>query len=155
MTPPTVAHQAPVSMGFPRQEYWSGLTYPLPGDLSNPGIKPPSLLSPALAGIFLAGTLSLCHLGRSFIFSQAPRTVSDIVISQKMYFLIQASQGIPTSCFSQAQRHHAYLKPLNSKFRTIEMLTFTPPLQILTDSYNFQGKMKTLNKRATKAITLS
>ena len=36
----TVAHQAPLSMGFSRQEYWSGLSFPSPGDLPNPGIKP-------------------------------------------------------------------------------------------------------------------
>ena len=48
----TVAHQAPLSMGFSRQEYWSGLTCPPPGDLSNPGIEPTSLMSPALAGRF-------------------------------------------------------------------------------------------------------
>ena len=41
--------QAPVSMGFSRQEYWSGLPCPPPGDLLNPGIKPLSLTSPALA----------------------------------------------------------------------------------------------------------
>ena len=35
----TVAHQAPLSMGFPRQEYWSGLPFPSPGDLPDPGIK--------------------------------------------------------------------------------------------------------------------
>ena len=45
----TVAHQAPLSMGFPRQEYWSGLPFPSPGDLPNPGIK---LASPALPGKF-------------------------------------------------------------------------------------------------------
>ena len=39
----TVAYQAPLSMGFSRQEYWSGLSYPPPGDLPNPGIKPTSL----------------------------------------------------------------------------------------------------------------
>ena len=36
----TVAHQAPLSMGFSRQEYWSGLPFPSPGDLPDPGIKP-------------------------------------------------------------------------------------------------------------------
>ena len=36
----TVAHQVPLSMGFPRQEYWSGLPFPSPGDLPDPGIKP-------------------------------------------------------------------------------------------------------------------
>ena len=44
-TPWTVAHQAPPSMGFSRQEYWSGLPFPSPGDLRDPGIKP---RSPAL-----------------------------------------------------------------------------------------------------------
>ena len=38
----TVAHQAPLSMGFSRQEYWSGLSFPTSGDLPNPGIKPKS-----------------------------------------------------------------------------------------------------------------
>ena len=41
-TPWTVAHQAPPSMGFSRQEYWSGLPFPSPGDLPDPGIKPGS-----------------------------------------------------------------------------------------------------------------
>ena len=43
-TPQTVAWQVPLSMGFSRQEYWSGLPYPLPGDLSNPGLNPRLLL---------------------------------------------------------------------------------------------------------------
>ena len=45
----TVAHQAPQSKGFSRQEYWSGLPFPPPGDLPDLGIKPTSLVSPALA----------------------------------------------------------------------------------------------------------
>ena len=44
-----IAHQAPLSMGFSRQEYWSGLPFPPPGDLPNPGIEPTSLASAALA----------------------------------------------------------------------------------------------------------
>ena len=48
-TPWTVARQVPLSMGFPRQEYWSGLPFPSPGDLPDPGIEP---ASPALAGRF-------------------------------------------------------------------------------------------------------
>ena len=51
-TPWTVARQAPLSMGFSRQEYWSGLPCPPPGDLANPGMEPMSLTSPALAGRF-------------------------------------------------------------------------------------------------------
>ena len=49
----TVACQAPLSIGFSRQEYLSGLPCPSPGDLPNPGIKPVSLTSPALADRFL------------------------------------------------------------------------------------------------------
>ena len=41
-TPWIVAYQAPLSMGFPRQGYWSGLPFPCPGDLPNPGIEPGS-----------------------------------------------------------------------------------------------------------------
>ena len=49
-TPWTVAHQAPLSMGFPRQEYWSGLPFPSPGDLPDARIKPgsPALLADSL-----------------------------------------------------------------------------------------------------------
>ena len=48
----TVARQAPLSMGFSRQQYWNGLPCPSPGDLPDPGIEPASLTSPALAGKF-------------------------------------------------------------------------------------------------------
>ena len=50
VAPRTVAHQAPLSMGFPGQEYWSGLPFPSPGDLPDSGIEP---ACPALAGGFL------------------------------------------------------------------------------------------------------
>ena len=54
--PWTVAHQAPLSMGFPRQEYWSGLPWPPPGDLPDPGVEP---ATPVLA----VDSLPLSHLG--------------------------------------------------------------------------------------------
>ena len=50
--PMAAAQQAPVSMGFSRQEYWSGLPFPPLGDLPNPGVEPTSPVSPALAGGF-------------------------------------------------------------------------------------------------------
>ena len=55
VTPQTVAHQAPLSVGFSRQEYWSGLPRPPPGDLPNPGIQ---RTSPALQ----ADSLPLSHV---------------------------------------------------------------------------------------------
>ena len=54
----TVAHQTPLSMGSYRQDYWSGLPFPLPGNLPDPGIKPTSLASPALAGRFFITAVS-------------------------------------------------------------------------------------------------
>ena len=51
-TPWTVAHQAPLCMGFSRKEYWSGLPFPTPGGLPHLGIEPASFTSPALAGRF-------------------------------------------------------------------------------------------------------
>ena len=53
MTPWTIAHQAPLSMGFSRQEYWSGLSFPPPGDLPDPGIKPISCVSALQADSFM------------------------------------------------------------------------------------------------------
>ena len=52
VTPWTVVYQAPLSRGFPRQEYCSELSFPTPGDLPDLGIKPMSLASPALVGGF-------------------------------------------------------------------------------------------------------
>ena len=49
LLPHRLAHQAPLSMGFPRQEYWNGFPSPSPGDLPNSGIE---LMSPALVGGF-------------------------------------------------------------------------------------------------------
>ena len=51
-TPWTAAHQASLSMEFSRQEYWSGLPCPPPGDLPDPGVEPTSLMSSASAGGF-------------------------------------------------------------------------------------------------------
>ena len=56
----TIARQSALSMGFSRQEDWPGLPWPPPGDLPDPGIKPPSLMLPALA----AGSLPLVPPGK-------------------------------------------------------------------------------------------
>ena len=55
-----IAHQAPRSMGFCRQEYWSGLPFPPLGDLPNPGIEPASLMSPS----WQAGSFPLAPPGK-------------------------------------------------------------------------------------------
>ena len=64
VTPRTVARQAPLSTGFPWQEYWSGLPVPSPGDLTNLGIEPASPASPTLQAVSL---LLSCWGGPYFI----------------------------------------------------------------------------------------
>ena len=55
----TVARQAPLSIGFSRQEYWSGLPCPFPGDLLHPGIEFANFTSPALVGEFFTASARL------------------------------------------------------------------------------------------------
>ena len=67
MAPWTVACQAPLSLGFPNQDYWSGLLFPPPRDLPDPGIEPMSPVTPALPGGFFSTRKAnlypyLCHL---------------------------------------------------------------------------------------------
>ena len=60
------ACRAPLSMGFSRQEYWSRLPFPSPGDLPDPGLKPTSLVSPALSGkLFTTSAAAVCYTGKS------------------------------------------------------------------------------------------
>ena len=65
VTPGAVARQAPLSVEFSEQEYWSGFPCPPPGDLPDPGIEPSSLKSPVLAGRFFP--TSATHLGSSLV----------------------------------------------------------------------------------------
>ena len=59
----TKVHQAPLSMGLFRQEYWCGLPYTPPGDLPDPGVQPMSLMSPTMAGgIFTISTTWEAHV---------------------------------------------------------------------------------------------
>ena len=81
-TPWTVAFQAPLSMGFPRQEYWSGLPFLSPGDLPNPGIKP---VSPALAS--------------GFFTTEPPGKPTFHSLSRRMFNLLHYSDHSPTLSF--------------------------------------------------------
>ena len=79
-TPWTVTHQAPLSMEFSRQEYWSGLSFPSPGDLPNPGIKP---ASPALWADSLPSelpSLRLCSLVQTLHYLPPPLLYNDMDI---------------------------------------------------------------------------
>ena len=75
VTPWTIAHQAPLSMGFSRQEYWSGLPCPPLGDLSDPGIKPTSLMSPVLTVGFFTTSSTWEALYGLLIFNKGIKTI--------------------------------------------------------------------------------
>ena len=71
----TAIHQAFLSMGFSRQEYWSGLPFPLPRDLPHPGIEPKFPTSPALAGRFFTSVPPGIPSEKSFSFSSTAQTI--------------------------------------------------------------------------------
>ena len=79
-TPRSIAHQAPRSVGFPRQEYWSGLPFPSPVYLPNPGIEP---ISPALAGRFF---LPLSHQG-------SPLNIKTFIKVEKSHHIQRCRKG--------------------------------------------------------------
>ena len=74
MTLWTVAGQPPLSMEFSRQEYWSGLLCPPPGNLRNPGIEPTSLMSPALAG----GCLTTSATWKALVIKNPPSNAENL-----------------------------------------------------------------------------
>ena len=89
VTPWTVAYQAPLFMGFSRQEYWIGLLFPSPGDLPNPGIEPMSLTSPALAGEFFTTlTTQEAHPYQFLIFYLLYYSHSNCFIMLILFFII-------------------------------------------------------------------
>ena len=90
----TVTHQAPLSVGFSRQEYWSGLPCPPPGDLPNPGIEPVSLMSPALtSGLFTIGFTWESEAARKRRLSGDPLLGRENVSSFSMLLLWQWVHG--------------------------------------------------------------
>ena len=95
VTPWTVAHQAPLSMGLCRQECWSGLPCPPPGEIPNPGTKPRSLLSPELGGGFFTttppGNLQCTH---NFYMHQDTKNSCDSLFA--IFTLLQFSGPGPT-----------------------------------------------------------
>ena len=90
----TVAHQAPLIMGFSKQEYWSGLPCPSPEDLPDQGIKHTSLMSPTLAGRFFNTSATICFFlvcMKDYIQSQA----IPLVIRSKSEY-VKRSESITT-----------------------------------------------------------
>ena len=95
-TPWTLARQTPLSMGFPRQEYWSGLPWLSPGDLPDPGIKP---ASPALQ----LGSLPLSHLGSPLLKHSSPK--KKFVLDVRMIYLLLLSPPWTWTAFSCLNGH--------------------------------------------------
>ena len=86
VTPWTIAHWAPVSMGFFRQEHWSWLSCPSPGNLPDSGIKPKSPASPALQ----VDSLPLSHLGSPAYGGKWPKVGMEEMV-MAIVILIQAT----------------------------------------------------------------
>ena len=78
-TPWTVAHQAPLSMGFPRQGYWSELPFPTAGDLPSPGMEAMSLTCPARAGGFFTIAPLGSRTGFQFSWGQTQAWASSVL----------------------------------------------------------------------------
>ena len=112
MTTWTVVHQAPLSMGFCRQGYWSGLPCPPPADISDPGTKPVSLESSTLAGVFFT-TSATWHLtavllpgkphGRRSLVGCSPRGCKESDTTERLHFHFSLScigegNGNPLQC---------------------------------------------------------
>ena len=91
-TPRTAARQATLSMGFPRQENWSGLPFPFP-DLPNPGIEP---ASPALAGGFFTTELPECFVNIWHKMSLLKKSNPDFLSKFTWSFLHGCSHGSQT-----------------------------------------------------------
>ena len=88
-TSQTIAHQAPLSMGFSRQKCWSGLPFPSPGDLPDPGMEP---TAPALAGGFFTTELprKLTFPYPHLVFTTLSAMIRSVCLP---YLLVSASQG--------------------------------------------------------------
>ena len=83
----TVTRQAPLSMEFPRQEYWRGLPFPSPGDLPDPGIEPVSLESPALGGRFFTTSATYIHT-HTHTHTQKERLREHIFLKVETYWIL-------------------------------------------------------------------
>ena len=98
-TPWTVAHKTPLSMGFSRQEYWSGLPFPSPGDLPHPGTEP---AFPALAYRFFTTASPgncKCHKDRIFFFLMAS-AIKTRLFSPCLFTIV-----FTASCFGSGTQH--------------------------------------------------
>ena len=140
----TVAHQAPQSMGFSRQEYWSGLSCPPPGDLPDPGIEPMSLEYPELAGRFFTsappGKCVVLQCSSSVVSdslrpresqhtrppcpSPTPRVHSDSSPSSQWCHPAISSSVVPSPSAPNPSQHQSLFQWVNSSHEVAKVLEF-------------------------------
>ena len=101
----TIARQAPLPMGFSRQEYWRGLPCPPPGDLSDPGIKPRLFTSPALAGRFFTTSTTWEALHSIYFLTKWPmtETVKSLWSEHLHYYLWNLSASSMSDFWSESE----------------------------------------------------
>ena len=104
MTLWTIAHQAPLSMGFSREEYWSGLPFPLLGDLPNPGVGPMSLVSPQQLGqiypTVMGNTLNLSRASQIMHEKYSPGSPPHPESSGWLSSQEESTSALGTACWS-------------------------------------------------------
>ena len=128
----TVTLQPPLSMGFSRQEYWSGFLCPSPGDLSDPGIEPESLKSPASAGRFLTPSSTTQNI-------ISPGLIHFITVS---FYLWASNRYLSNKCPNQHSlraRNQVRYKETNSQSL---YSAYNISQSILADRFFFQHKYK-------------
>ena len=96
VTPWTIVHQAPLSMGFSRQENWTGLLCPPPVDLPDSGIKSATLMSPALAGGFFTTSATWAALSRDVC--RRACSVASVELPLLLATAAKSLQSCPTLC---------------------------------------------------------
>ena len=111
VTPWTVACQAPLSMGFSRQEYWSGLPFPPPGDLPDPGIEPVSPAPLASAGRFF---LPLAPPGKPLLYQRPHHSL-----------LLTSGYFIHSYCLDGPQRNLSFQSRLRSMVTLLRIYDLT------------------------------
>ena len=125
----TVIHQAPLPMGFSRQEYWSGLPCPPPGDLPDPGIKLAPLTSPALASGFFITSITW----------EAQNRDSNIYIMM----LLEVLEKVPRKWLVYSPLPHkqsfslAVISWSDCKFRVSDVYLFPPSSLIILSNWCF------------------
>ena len=136
VTPWTVAHQAPLSMEFSTQEYWSGFPFPPPQDLPNPWIKPTSLASPELAGRFFTTRATVNPYYYYCDAAQSCLTLCDLMDyrppGSSVHGFLQAGTlewvDIPFSRRSSPPRDQTWISHIAGRFFTIWVTREAPSI---------------------------